>query len=411
MRPYRVSFLYLCALLSVLLYGAAACGSTAPEAAEESGSMSPPGAPSETTVAGSGAQTPAGEAPVDRPTQPPVDTTMPPVDTTMPPVDTTMPPADAPKLAMDECGLDTQWGGDEYCILPPAEDKGFQIHVGPSDYENPDPRYVMEPGTEVTESWPITAGNASDVYYYYRQYRMRPGSHHVIVYTGGGGGGGRRLGGSQNPAKDNPSFGIIAEENSGVGMELAANQPLSISLHYYNFTDQPIIKEVWINFWYRDPSVVTEPAHEVFSMSPMNVAPGQHVVIHGSCPISGTGRALTLFGHIHANNQRFSIWRARGAQKDLVYEAYDWEHPHVSEYTSLITNTPPDPTSKTPGGWSGILDLQPGDALEFECDIVNNTNATFVGKNEARDDEMCILVGDSAGTSVPARCTYETIPQ
>ena len=42
---------------------------------------------------------------------------------------------------------------------------------------------------------------------------------------------------------------------------------------------------------------------------------------------------------------------------------------------------------------------------------MNNTNAVFVGKNEARDDEMCILVGDSAGTTVPARCAYQTIPQ
>jgi hypothetical protein len=408
MRPNRVSFLFVCAL--------AGCASTSP-AAEEPGSTSPPAntPPVPTTLAGSGAPTPAGQTPGGQPTQPvdamPLDPmNAPPVDPTAP-IDPTMPPDATHQLAMDECGLDTQWGGDELCINPPDPDKGFQIHIGPSDYANPDPRYVMQPGTEITEDWPITAGNTKGVYYYFRQYRMRPGSHHVIVYAGGGGAGGRRLGGSQNPAKDNPSFGIIAEENKGVGMELAANQPLSISLHYYNFTEKPILKEVWINFWYRDPSLVTEPAHEVFSMSPMNVAPGQHVVIHGRCPITGTGRALTLYGHVHANNQRFSIWRTRGAEKALVFEAYDWEHPHLAEYSSLVTNTPPDPATKTPGGWSGVLDLQTGDALEFECDIVNNTNAVFVGKNEARDDEMCILVGDSAGIAVPARCEYQTIQQ
>lgn len=30
-------------------------------------------------------------------------------------------------LAMDECGLDTQWRGDEYCIEAPPADQGFQV--------------------------------------------------------------------------------------------------------------------------------------------------------------------------------------------------------------------------------------------------------------------------------------------
>src|SRR4029079_15135893 len=28
--------------------------------------------------------------------------------------------------AMDECGLNSGWPGDEYCIKPPPADKGFQ---------------------------------------------------------------------------------------------------------------------------------------------------------------------------------------------------------------------------------------------------------------------------------------------
>jgi hypothetical protein len=321
------------------------------------------------------------------------------------------------KIALDECGLHTSWMGDEYCINAPPADKGFQVHIGPDDYNNPDSKYVLEPGVETVENIPVTTGNESDVYYYFRQYRMRPGSHHLIVYassgTAGGAsaaalGGGRRLGGTQNPAKDNPEGGVIAPENQGVGMPLAAKTALTINLHYINITDKPLIKEAWVNFWYRDAKDVTEPANEIFSFAPMNVAGGTHVLLHGSCPIAQAGRALTLYGHRHANNKRFSIWRTRGDQKDLIYEDYDWEHPAVLEYSSLVTNTPPNPADMIGGGNSGILDLQPKDALEFECDIMNETTHTFRGANEAINDEMCILVGDSVGTSVPAICTYST---
>lgn len=310
-----------------------------------------------------------------------------------------------PGLAMDECGLNTSWAGDEYCILPPPPDKGFQIHIGPSDYNNPGPRYVMEPGDEITEDFSAISGNTANKLYYWRQYRMRPGSHHLIVSSGGIGG--RRLGGSQNPAKDNPHLGMIAPENQGVGMEIGASTPLSIQLHYLNYTEQPIIKEVWVNFWYRDPSEVTEAAREVFSMYfPMEVHPGEHALLSGTCPISQSGRFLTLYGHVHANNKSFKAWRVRGQQRDLLYQSFDWVHPLVLEYSSVITNTPGDAATLTPGGWNGIVDLKPGDQIHFECDVVNETTNVFRGQNEAKDDEMCILVGDTVGASVPVFCQY-----
>ena len=56
-------------------------------------------------------------------------------------------------------------------------------------------------------------------------------------------------------------------------------------------------------------------------------------------------------------------------------------------------------------GWSGMLDVMPGDSVEFECEIVNNTSKNFTGANEANDDEMCILVGDSVGAQIPGFCS------
>ena len=329
----------------------------------------------------------------------PMPTTPPPTNTTPPPT-TNEPPMPGAGLAMDECGLDTMYPGDEFCINAPSADKGFQMHLGPSNYDNPERQYLMQPGTEITEQVPFTASNTTDVFYYWRQYRMRPGSHHLIINNGA-----RRLGGSSNSAKDNPELGIIAPENEHIGMPLPAHAQLSNSLHYFNFTDMPSLKEAWVNFWYRDPSVVTEPTREIFSMLGMGIAPGQHVVRHGACAISSPGRLLTIYGHVHAHNERFSVYRTRGGNKMLIHDAFDWEHPGISEYSSTVMNPPLNSSAHTDGGYSGIVDLMPGDMVEFDCQILNDTNSIFLGANEAENDEMCILVGDSIGTNIPVGCT------
>jgi hypothetical protein len=309
-----------------------------------------------------------------------------------------------PGIAMDECGLDTMYPGDEYCIKPPPEAEGFQMHIGPSNHANPESRFVLEPGQEVNESFSATSGNTEMKYYYYRQYRMRPGTHHLIVNSGIA----RRLGGSTSSAKDNPQSGIIAPENMDVGMPIGPRTQLSNSLHYYNFTQKPILKEVWVNFWYRDPAVVKRAASEVFSFAPMRVSPGEHVLIKGSCRVSGTGHALTLYPHVHANNNRFAAYRVRGGQRETILESFDWEHPYLAEYSSLVTNPKSDRAAKTAGGFSGVLELTPSDMIDFECDVTNNTNSIFVGANEAKDDEMCILVGDTVGASISPACSYTT---
>jgi hypothetical protein len=318
----------------------------------------------------------------------------------------TPPAAGGPvKLAMDECGLKTKFPGDEFCINAPPPEKGFQMHIGPANHDSPEPLYVLQPGDEVTENFNATSGNTTDVYYYWRQYRMRPGSHHLIVNAGA-----RRLGGSSNHAKDNPEGGVIAPENEGVGMPLGPRTALSNSLHYFNFTEKPVLKEVWVNFWYRDKALVKTPTAEVFSMLQMGIAPGAHVNKHGVCNITQPGRILTIYGHVHSHNQRFSVWRTRGGDKKLVHEAYDWEHPNVSEFSSTVMNPTLDSATKKDGGFSGVLDLMPGDKVEFECQILNDTSSVFLGANEANDDEMCIMIGDTVSTSISPLCTASDVP-
>jgi hypothetical protein len=371
--------------------GALAAPSVTP-VASNTASITPPSASAVPSV------TPPVAAAPAQPAQP-AAAMAPPASTAATPTPT--PETAAPKLAMDECGLHTKYPGDEYCINPPPADKGFQLHIGPSNYDNPEPEYILQPGEENVVAMDRVSGNTSDVYYYYRQYRMRPGSHHVILNSNG-----RRLGGTQNLSKDNPDNGIIPPENADVGLPLAAKTTISANMHFYNFGEKPILRELWVNFWYKDPATVKRATTEVWSPTSVNAAVAHsHVVVGASCPVNGDGRLLTLYGHRHMNNVRFSAWRTRGGSKDLILEDYDPMHPEVLEYNSLATNNKPDPASKTAGGWSGILDLKSGDTIDFECEIVNMTSKNFVGANEADDDEMCIITGDAVGTTVPTFCT------
>jgi hypothetical protein len=377
---------------------AAAAGAAAPSgAAPATNNPAPPAA----------AQTPPTAAGTTTTTTPPATGTAntPPTGVTPPAADPTATPGTPStpekKLAMDECGLETPYDGDEYCILPPPADKGFQLHIGPSNYENPSPEYLLQPGEENVVDMSGVSGNDKEIYYYYRQYRMRPGSHHVIITTNG-----RRLGGTQNLAKDNPDFGEIPAENEHIGLPLEAHAPLNANMHYYNFSDKPIIRELWVNFWYKDAAEVTEPAREVFSPTGVTAAvAGSHVVVGASCPVTGDGRLLSLYGHRHLNNVRFSVYRNRGGDRQLVLEDYESEHPSVFEFNSIAKNDPPNPMTKTPGAFSGMLDVQIGDSIDFECEIVNMTDKNFTGQNEAADDEMCILVGDSVGSVLQPFCT------
>jgi hypothetical protein len=314
-----------------------------------------------------------------------------------------MPQAGDP-MAMDECGLHTKYAGDEYCILPPPADKGFQLHIGPSDYDNPEPQYVLGSGVETTDDFPATSGNDKDVYFYYRQIRQRTGAHHNIVTSGSGGdiGLGQRIATSNNLAEDDPPGGVIAPENMDVGIMMPAHTAIDVSLHSINTSEKDELREVWINFWYVDPSKVKEPVHEMFNVAPMGtILPGDDVTFGSSCSVSGTGRMLWAYGHRHANNVRFSIWHSRGAQKDLIYQGYNYEDPLVLDYSSTVKNPKPDTGPMVEGGWSGILDLMPGDELSWECHVINKQQVALNFTNNTFTGEMCILDAETVGATCP----------
>lgn len=312
---------------------------------------------------------------------------------------------------LGQCGLHTQYVGDEHCILPPPVDQGFQVHVGPTDYDNPETDYVLLPGEEKTTDFQVVSGNDQDVFFFYRQYRLRPSAHHIIlsvpdgpdaqVSSLAGGIGGRRIG-TANLSEDYPANGIIAPEDKGVGLPLAPHTDINVSFHAINTTDKPALREAWVNFWYRNPSEVTQPAVEWFKVGDVLFAIQPHTTTTlgpYTCNIDADGRLLWLYGHRHANNVRFTATRVRGTQRDVIYDADKWEEPLLLEYSSLVTNPAPDIPNGIEGGWNGPLPLVAGDTIEWKCDVVNNNDTVLRFTNQTYLGEMCIIDAEAVGSS------------
>jgi hypothetical protein len=305
-------------------------------------------------------------------------------------------------IALDECGLSTGFDGDDQCILPPPPDKGFQLHVGPSDYDNPDELYMLQPGEEKTDDIPGVSTNDSDVFFFYRQYRVRPSTHHIIITAANGSDviAGRRIG-TANLSEDYPTGGVIAPEDQGVGLPLAAHAQINSNFHTINTTDKPAIREAWINFWYRDASLVTQPATEWFETGDITFSIPPHTsqtLGPYTCSIDNDGRLLWMYGHRHANNTRFTATRIRGDQRDVIYDADKWDEPLMLEYSSLVANPTPNIPSRE-GGWSGILDLSPGDKVEWKCEVTNDHDTALRFTNQTLLGEMCIVDAEAVGSN------------
>jgi hypothetical protein len=335
----------------------------------------------------------------------------------------------APGNPSNPCGLDTPFAGDENCILPPDPEEGFQLRVGPSDYDDPDVLYakddqgrylwIMEPGDESTQCYHIISPNEEGRYYFKQQYRMRFGSHHMIIQasdnTSGVEGWGRcvgsivgAIGGTQQIVEDIPPGGVVPPEDEGLGRAMEAHTPLDIQLHFYNPTSEPTLREVWVNFWYKPAEEVQTNLGMLGGFTRLNIPPGTQTTVGNECLFEQAigaqdpVRVVTLFGHAHYHNTRFAVWHDKVDEtSELVYDSYEGAEAPTYYYNTVVQNPVPDPEAHRTGGKSGMLLLRPGEKLRFECDINNTTDVTFCGRNEVFDDEMCNLFGSVAGFGFP----------
>ena len=312
------------------------------------------------------------------------------------------------------CNIDSGYPGDEYCLLPPAPEEGFQIHIGPKDYGDPAEiaKYLIEPNQEFNNSVLGHIPLEEDVWFNRINVQMRPGSHHWIssviagkpeerVYDGTSCEGAQQIGsigGGQNLIYDNPPGGVQAPENEGLGRSLSGNSSLCMNLHAYNFTEEPALRELWINVYTVDESEVTQRGRSIGVVGGfgLNVPPGASETLTYTQAFSEPGRIIQLYGHRHVWTPRFAV----RLNDDLIYDSWDWQESRVFNYDSLTENPPPNPDLQVDGAVSGVLEVNAGDEVTFSCFIENESDITLRWANELYTGEMCNLWGTAVGTSL-----------
>jgi hypothetical protein len=316
----------------------------------------------------------------------------------------------------DPCNLKSGFPGDEYCLKPPADGEGIQIHIGPHDYTSMTEiaKYVIQPGEEFNNSAIGNIPLTEQKWWNRITVHMRPGSHHWIstVVSGkpteqfyddtgcGGASSVGSIGGGQNLIYDNPPMGKQAPENEGLGRTIQGDSSLCMNLHAYNFTEGKQLREMWINLYFVDEAKVTQKAQGIGIVGGLglSLAPGMNKEESYEETFSAAGRIIQLFGHRHVWTPRFAVW----LNEKLIYDSWSWQESVTFNYDSLTMNPPLNTDNKIDGAVSGSIDVKAGDKLKFTCFIENMSDKTLRFSNELRDGEMCNLWGSAVGTGLSA---------
>jgi hypothetical protein len=292
----------------------------------------------------------------------------------------------------------------------------MQLHYGPKDYSNQAEvdSFLLHPGEETTDCMFVTTNNSTEVFF--RQYhaRMRPGSHHMLLYlqdtrrpesTGPEacrqGLDTRNIFGSQTLTLDVGNV-VSGPENDGLAIKLEPNQQGVVQMHFINTGNVPILREGWANLVYVDPSTVKQLGDPIFFLGglTMDVQPGTTQVIKGTATAPADGlRLVAATGHFHAHTTRFSAWKTIAGQRELMMEDFDWHEPTLIRFDSLTKNSAPNAAGKKAGGFSGIVGLNKGDVIDWECEVVNDGDVALGFGNEVFTAEMCNMFGLYAPTT------------
>jgi hypothetical protein len=342
----------------------------------------------------------------------------------------------------DACAhpIHSGFANDELCLDPPPEAEGFQLHFGPTDYDNPDDLkpFVLGPGGEQVLCENMTSPNADDQYYIEYHAHLRRGTHHMITYASftnpttppdgtvqpcGGNDpsfhfifGSQAALGPEGGILDVPLPGEVAPEDEGLAAKLPASSKLVVEMHYVNTGEQDLLVEGWTNVLYTPPGQVKgilDPIYFIGGLSENTPPHATETITAAGCGLSDAQgdslRIVGLTGHTHAMSTQFRAYvdhqdATEGTvPHELVYQSNDWQEPMNAEFNSVKRNQPVG--GQADGAVSGDLILKRGDSLSWACDVTNTLDTPLRFANEAYKAEMCNVFGFvTPGTGQPWSC-------
>ena len=289
-----------------------------------------------------------------------------------------------PALLADE----TRYERPEFKPLPKPVN-GVQFHLGPFDVP---PRFERELFSMVALE------NDEDLFVERFEVSMQTGSHHFLLYTFN----------DEMPADFVPPPDRFRELRDpqgtyilgtvvtmayhlpivgsqwpffdfsfppGVALKLPRNALLDLNSHYINRTDQTNTDEVYANLHFADPTEVEYEA-QIFGLSNFDISlpAGKVTTLREEYRFRERRHVMQLMSHAHEQMVEFRVEIMGGARDgELVYIAYDWEHPPILEL---------DPP----------LVLEPGQGFRVEATYDNQTDREL-NFGFLSEDELMILFG------------------
>jgi hypothetical protein len=317
------------------------------------------------------------------------------------------------------CRVESRFLDNDACLLAPPAGRGLQIHVGPSGYDDPAEleAWVIAPGEEIVDDcWSFHTPNDIDVVYAEWELSARPGVHHVLHTLYGA----EVADGEFEACRDNarPEGNAVADlpsahrnriprkalapENAGVGWPVQARAPVQARLHHFNFTDQPLLRELWMNLYFPE-SPPTEVARPLRASGGVDwvIEPQAELIERFEWPIDASGRLLSLTGHILPGTLRLSAWLRRASgEREHILEVVEVSEPISYSFDTVTLNPPMSGPSG--GAHSGTLAVEPGDALEWECHVFNGTANRLTHVDDATAGAICNLTGATVGVDIDA---------
>ena len=271
----------------------------------------------------------------------------------------------------------------------PVPTSGVQLHLGPWD---------VAPNFEREFFYYEPLNNDQALFVNRVDMAMRPGSHHLILY---------------DLSDDIPEilvpdpqvFRDIRDTNGnyipstlmitshlnfvtgtqwplmtyhyppGVALRIPAGTGFDINAHYVNRSSQIIQGEIYANLHTVDSSQVEHVAERLFMNNlDINLPPQTSTTLTKTFVVDERVQIFQLFSHAHEHMTDFRVFIDGGPRDgELVYIAYDWEHPPILELNPMLT-------------------LEKGQGLRLQATYNNDTNST-INFGFLSSDEMMILFG------------------